>query len=108
MLSTHIVSDSSVSHENQSGSSIRDGSKPRLRVSCGAHFIRSGRVLPETVRVVNCGIFDSASVFRRVSVSKIIGSIGIVWQIGSKQGRVKTRLSVVKESLLLSWGDCHA
>jgi hypothetical protein len=63
-LITHVVGNSGITHENQSGSRIRDS-----------------------------------------GVSKIVRTVGIEWKVGSKEGRIKARLSVVEERLLLDRRD---
>jgi hypothetical protein len=102
---THIVGNSSITHENQSGSRIRDSGESRLRVSGRANFVGRRRILPKAVGVVNSSIFNGARVFRRVGVSKIVRAVGIEWKVGSKERRIEARLSVVEERLLLDGRD---
>ena len=102
---THVVGNSGITHENQSGSRIRDSGESRLGVSGRANFVGRRRILPKAVGVVNGSIFNGARVFGRVGVSKIVRTVGIEWKVGSKEGRIKARLSVVEERLLLDGRD---
>jgi hypothetical protein len=60
---THVVGDSSITHENQCGSRIRDSGESRLGVSSRANLVGRRRILPEAVRIADGSVLNSTCVF---------------------------------------------
>jgi len=76
-----------------------------LGISGRANFVGCRRILPKAVGTFYGSIFNSACVFGRVGISEVVRTVGIEWKIGSKERRIKFRLSVVKKCLLLDGRD---
>ncbi len=102
---THVVGNSGITHENQSCSCIRDSGESSLRVSGRANFVGRRRILPKAVGIVNSCVFNGTCIFGRVGVSKVVRTVGIEWKVGSEEGRIKARLRVDEEGILLDGRD---
>ena len=64
-------------------------------------MVTGGWVLPEAIRRINSGVRDTASILGRVSIAKVVGTIGIKGEVGGEKRGIKGGLGVVEEGLLL-------
>ena len=100
-----VGGDSGVAGEEEGGSGVSDTRVSTLGAGLTVHREGLGGVLPETVAAVDRGVGNVSRVLGRIGLSKIIGSISVLGEVGGEERRVQARLGVVKESRRLV--RCH-
>ena len=100
--------------DHEGGSGISDGlATSKSHCSAGADSELLGRKLPESRRGVDSSPTERAVEFRRVDISKLVGSDGGVAEVGSEDGHGEGGHGVVEESLLrggldgVEFGECE-
>ncbi len=79
-----VVGDGGVGHEDQSGAGVSDAGAGGAE-GMGADFVGGAGEFPEATGVVDGGVFGGAGEFAIVDEAKVVGAIGILWEVGGEQ-----------------------
>ena len=83
-----------------------DGGVTARGEALAANLVGGAGEFPPAVAVVDISVGDVTGEAAGVSRAEVVGTGGLVWEVGREQRRVQTLLGVVEEGLLLLWLNC--